>query len=591
MSTPRGLMTAGTQGLCNRDGCLTVSGPPCTRPSHEACGPWHAGAVPKQKRHTPSGTPGQPPPDIGQEVMDALIAAHGGDVHAAIHELATHLMPHIEQLDAEASIAALSPPVALRVPPTTPSRYRIRIDLDGASPPIWRRVDLAGNLTLAQVHDVIQSVFSWNYMHLHEFTPDAPGYRARLAPSFANPGLEDSFVEQGPDEETVRLDQVVADAGDRLFYTYDFGDSWNHTLKVEKVLPRGDGPAAACLGGRRAAPPEDIGGIGQYNAIAAALAGKDVPVLDPADLEEVREWLGGDFDPADPDLDDLADLDAIVNLTPAATTPSADPLDLLDATQVGSGGVASDPRMLLDNPRFSDALSSLVERALHADAIPDIAKLVAAAELDLAGEPAEAPRAALVNSLTRQEAEAVTAPWRDLVAAVGSSGASGVAKDGGVSAFSDDTLFAGVDEPSLLEVDRHAGLTAAALALRLLRKQGAGLYVTKAGRDAAGDPVRMWRHLADRLTRGVRYEKSLITALALLLIAGPDPARTAFAALTDLMTDLALLGWRAQAITPEQAFAASATAWTVFEQSGCLAADGRATAAGRRLARAALLAS
>lgn len=557
-------------------------------PHPETRGPWHAGAVPEQKRQTPSGRPGQHQPDVAQEVMDALIAAHGGDVHAAIHELATHIMPGIGQLTAEDAAAALSPPVGLRVPPRPPSRYRIRIDIDGASPPIWRRVDLAGDLTLEQVHDVIQSVFFWNDMHLHEFTPDAPGYRARLAPSFANPGLEGSFIEQGPDEEAVRLDQVVADVGDRLFYTYDFGDSWDHTLKVEKVLPRGDGPAAACLGGRRAAPPEDVGGIWQYNALAAALAGQEVPGLDPEDLDEAREWLGGDFDPADPDLDDLADLDAIVNLTQAGTTPDTGPLDLLDATQVSSGGDVFDPRMLLDNPRLSDALSALAERALHADAIPAIAQLVAAAELDLTGEPAGAPRAALFTSVSRQEAESVTAPWRDLVAAVA---ASGTAQGGGASTFSDDTLFAGADEPSLLEVDRQADLTTAALALRLLRRQGAGLYVTKAGRNAAGDPLRMWRHLADRITRGVRYEKSLVTALALLLIAGPDPARSAFAAQTDLMTDLALLGWRSQAISPEQAFAASATAWTVFEQSGAFATDGRATAAGRRLARAALLTS
>ena len=37
--------------------------------------------------------------------------------------------------------------------------YRIRIDLDYAQPPIWRRLDLRSNLTLDLLHQVLQVAF------------------------------------------------------------------------------------------------------------------------------------------------------------------------------------------------------------------------------------------------------------------------------------------------------------------------------------------------------------------------------------------------------------------------------------------------
>lgn len=63
----------------------------------------------------------------------------------------------------------------------------------------------------------------------------------------------------------MRLDELLAEPTDRLFYRYDFGDGWEHTLVVENVLPRtGDKPPALCIGGARACPPEDCGGIWGY---------------------------------------------------------------------------------------------------------------------------------------------------------------------------------------------------------------------------------------------------------------------------------------------------------------------------------------
>ena len=108
------------------------------------------------------------------------------------------------------------------------------------------------------MHDVIQSAMGWSDMHLHHFQmgPDAKDFR--VVPFLTPFDLEEGETD-GTLEADVRLDQVIAKPGHRLFYEYDFGDSWHHTIKLEKVEPWVDGdPVAVCVTGRRACPPEAV---------------------------------------------------------------------------------------------------------------------------------------------------------------------------------------------------------------------------------------------------------------------------------------------------------------------------------------------
>ena len=69
-----------------------------------------------------------------------------------------------------------------------------------------------------------------------------------------------------------------------------------HAITVEKVLDRQPGPYPRCTGGRRAAPPEDCGGIWGYAELVEVLADPDHP-----EHQDRLEWLGLDsaaaFDP------------------------------------------------------------------------------------------------------------------------------------------------------------------------------------------------------------------------------------------------------------------------------------------------------
>lgn len=184
----------------------------------------------------------------------------------------------------------------------TPTYYRVRVDLDGARPPIWRRLDLASDLRLDQVHEVLQVAFRWGGHHLHEFYGDGPRWEAERFLS----GFQLDDAEDGTPETGVHLEQVMHSPGDRLHYWYDFGDDWDHTLKLEEVMPRdGDAPQARVVAGRRAAPPDDCGGVPGYEELLEILADPAHPAH--AERSEWFEMCSGieaarDFDPARVDL-------------------------------------------------------------------------------------------------------------------------------------------------------------------------------------------------------------------------------------------------------------------------------------------------
>jgi Plasmid pRiA4b ORF-3-like protein len=169
--------------------------------------------------------------------------------------------------------------------------YQIKVGLRGAKPPIWRRLLVPADVSLARLHDVIQATFGWDGGHMHVFeTP------------YGDFGRADRELGHRADAP-VTLEQVAPRAKDKVQYTYDFGDDWAHEIVVEKVLDRS--PALTypcCTGGRRAAPPDDCGGIWGYEELLEILADPHHP-----EHEERLEWLGLDdasqFDPAafDPD--------------------------------------------------------------------------------------------------------------------------------------------------------------------------------------------------------------------------------------------------------------------------------------------------
>jgi hypothetical protein len=147
-----------------------------------------------------------------------------------------------------------------------PFSVTVRVELVGAKPQVSRRLVLPSTLHLDQLHGVLQAAFDWTDSHLHRFSLDDDSWgdgEMYLCPYDVEEGEDD-----GVPESQVRLDEVLVEPGDALTYVYDYGDGWQHLLVVEEVGPAVDD--VRLVNGSGAAPPEDSGGIGAWNADAAA---------------------------------------------------------------------------------------------------------------------------------------------------------------------------------------------------------------------------------------------------------------------------------------------------------------------------------
>jgi len=154
--------------------------------------------------------------------------------------------------------------------------YQIKVSLRGAKPPIWRRLLVPGDITLHRLHLAVLAAFGWHGGHLHVFDT-----------AYGQFGRADRELGHRSDSP-VTLEQVAPALKDKIRYTYDFGDDWEHEILVEKMTaadPTIEYPL--CTGGRRAAPPDDCGGIWGYQDLIAVLADPGHP-----EHEERLEWLG-----------------------------------------------------------------------------------------------------------------------------------------------------------------------------------------------------------------------------------------------------------------------------------------------------------
>ncbi len=169
--------------------------------------------------------------------------------------------------------------------------YEIKITLRGSKPPIWRRVQVPGKLSLYKLHQVIQIAMGWTNSHLHQFIIDGQ-YYGIPSPENGEPVL---------DERRHALSQIAPNAKRKFVYEYDFGDSWEHELVVEKILPlESSVHYPVCIKGKRACPPEDVGGIWGYENFLDAIS-------DTKHEEHVSylDWIGGEFDPEECNIEEI----------------------------------------------------------------------------------------------------------------------------------------------------------------------------------------------------------------------------------------------------------------------------------------------
>ena len=172
--------------------------------------------------------------------------------------------------------------------------YRLKIVLIGTKPVIWRRLQAPANAKLDWLHAAFQVAIGWTNSHLHQFKAGGQLYSDTRV-NFAEFEGDPEILE----ERKFTLQQIAPREKSAFCYAYDFGDSWEHEITVERILPSETGAVKVglCLDGARACPPEDCGGIWGYDNLLKILKNRNHP-----EYKSMTEWLGGPFDAAAFDL-------------------------------------------------------------------------------------------------------------------------------------------------------------------------------------------------------------------------------------------------------------------------------------------------
>ncbi len=174
---------------------------------------------------------------------------------------------------------------------STGNIYRLRVELEETEPVIYRVLLVMGNIGLDLLHAILQVAIGWTNSHLHKYNIGDSEYSD---PEFNL--NEDAFEGQKfvEDEAIVNLNEVAPHKGFQFSYEYDFGDSWEHRITVEDILPDYGtlNGFTECIDGKRACPPEDCGGTPGYADFLEAIS-------DPEndEYESMLQWVGGAFDP------------------------------------------------------------------------------------------------------------------------------------------------------------------------------------------------------------------------------------------------------------------------------------------------------
>jgi Plasmid pRiA4b ORF-3-like protein len=399
--------------------------------------------------------------------------------------------------------------------------YRVRIDLEGTGPPLWRRLELTSDLFLDQLHDIIQVAFGWTDSHLHRFDSGADPFG----------GQTEHYI--------CPFDVDEGDTG----MTGSTSSSW-------KPMAQGSG-LAVCTDGRRRGPAEDCGGTHIYQLVEEATDPGNARAADAA--AELSEIFGSEVD-----------IEAMIGTDYSADEINgALDLDWGPAKHQAASGRPRPLDLSMLPPPVAELLAAVrtsPERRMLRRLI-DFADLTAPVLIE----------AAVVAAMVR--------PYAWLLDRVGDAGikltAAGYLPPADVEAavselfLGEEWIGKGNRESQTLPV---LDLREAAQRAGLLRKYSGRLQLTPRGRAARADAGALWWRLADSMP-AARDDCGRQAGLLLLLILAARES-TDWEEITAGV--LIAIGWRTgfgEALTSSTAFHAAWNTHSVLRRIGAFEPD------------------
>jgi hypothetical protein len=171
--------------------------------------------------------------------------------------------------------------------------FQFKISIKYLTPKIWRRFLVTDDITFNRLHLIIQDVMGWENYHLfsfkdRDFIIEIKEKENEMMNIFGSLNRKPVF-----EAKKTQICQIFNTPKQKMIYTYDFGDNWEHELVLEKILEYDrEIKYPVCLAGKYNCPPEDCGGAPGFYEMVQAFSDKNHPEHD-----DVVEWLGEDYDP------------------------------------------------------------------------------------------------------------------------------------------------------------------------------------------------------------------------------------------------------------------------------------------------------
>jgi hypothetical protein len=166
--------------------------------------------------------------------------------------------------------------------------YEITIELNGTDPKIWRRIQVNSDISLNELHHIIQITMGWTNSHLYSFTIDVIEY-----------SLKD-YDYDNHKYGNARAYRIKEFKNEPIEYLYDFGDYWEHSVQIVKEVKDERLLHPKCIEGEGTCPPEDVGGMHGFEEFKAIMRDKRHP-----ERKSNIEWYGSEFDPDKVNLEEI----------------------------------------------------------------------------------------------------------------------------------------------------------------------------------------------------------------------------------------------------------------------------------------------
>lgn len=189
-------------------------------------------------------------------------------------------------------------------------KFTLKISLKNISPSIWRKIEVPSNITLRYLSELFLMLMGWEAEHMNQFRKGNNYY----APAYQRVNeLPDMFGKtRNFNQEDFIISDILQNKGNTCTWEYDFGDSWEHEIKVMAVDEyAADEPRKVVFkGGKRACPPEDCGGVWGYEDLLVLWQKMKSHKKLSSEERDRLEWyqMDKDFDPEYLDIEECEDI-------------------------------------------------------------------------------------------------------------------------------------------------------------------------------------------------------------------------------------------------------------------------------------------